>query len=143
MNINSSIIGFWRLNRLVAEDVETGAVDVPFSEHPTGHTTFTKGGRMMTVIVSGDRTSLSVNNPTDEERVALFKSMLAYSGPYRIEDDKIVTDVQVSWNGSWTGTRQVRFAEMVDKTLTLKTAPFKSPQTGRMIAVVAIWEKME
>ena len=46
---------------------------------------------------------------TDEDRVAAFRSMAAYSGIYRVEGDRWVTKVDVSWNESWTGTEQMRF----------------------------------
>jgi hypothetical protein len=38
--------------------------------------------------------------------------MFAYSGTYRVEADRFITKVDVSWNESWTGTEQVRFFEV-------------------------------
>ncbi len=45
---------------------------------------------------------------TDEDRAALFKSMFAYTGMYRVEGDKVITKVDVSWNPAWVGKDQVR-----------------------------------
>jgi hypothetical protein len=35
--------------------------------------------------------------------------MFAYTGIYRLEGDKWITKVDVSWNPAWLGTEQVRF----------------------------------
>jgi len=45
---------------------------------------------------------------TDQDRAALFKSMFAYTGMYRVEGDKLITKVDVSWNPAWVGKDQVR-----------------------------------
>ena len=34
--------------------------------------------------------------------------MIAYSGTYRLEDDRWITRVDVAWNPEWVGTEQVR-----------------------------------
>ena len=46
---------------------------------------------------------------TDEERAALLKSLVAYTGMYRIEGDKFIVKVDASWNPAWVGTEQERF----------------------------------
>ena len=46
---------------------------------------------------------------TDQDRADLLKSMFAYTGMYRLEGDKFITKVDVSWNPAWLGTEQVRF----------------------------------
>jgi len=46
---------------------------------------------------------------TDQDRADLFKSMFAYTGMYRLEGEKWITKVDVSWNPAWVGTEQVRF----------------------------------
>jgi len=46
---------------------------------------------------------------TDQDRADLLKSMVAYTGMYRIEGDKWITKVDVSGNPAWVGTEQARF----------------------------------
>jgi hypothetical protein len=43
---------------------------------------------------------------TNEDRAILRQTMLAYTGMYRIEGDKWITKVDVSWNAfmEWDGT---------------------------------------
>ena len=62
---------------------------------------------------------LSINSPaiqsrpegreapkTDADRAVAFKTMVSYTGIYRIEGDHWITKVDVSWNESWVGTEQ-------------------------------------
>jgi hypothetical protein len=35
--------------------------------------------------------------------------MLAYSGKYHTEANKIIINVDIAWDESWTGTQQVRY----------------------------------
>jgi len=44
----------------------------------------------------------------DADQLALFGSMLAYTGTYRIEGNKFITTVDASWNEAWTSTDQER-----------------------------------
>jgi hypothetical protein len=41
---------------------------------------------------------------TEPEHAALHKSMLAYTGKYRLEGEEFITTVDASWNESWNGT---------------------------------------
>lgn len=62
----------------------------------------------------------------DAERAALHKSMLAYSGKYRIEGDDFVTVVEVSWNEEWNGTEQRRHFRIEGDKLFIESAPAPS-----------------
>src|SRR5271167_403498 len=44
--------------------------------------------------------------------------MIAYSGAYSLEGNKVTRKIEVSWNQAWTGTNQQRFVE--DKNTTDK-----------------------
>jgi hypothetical protein len=45
---------------------------------------------------------------TDQERADLLGTLVAYTGTYRIEGDKWITNVEVAWNPEWVGTEQAR-----------------------------------
>jgi hypothetical protein len=46
---------------------------------------------------------------TSEERADLLNSLVAkYTGTYRIEGDRWITNVDVAWNPEWVGTEQAR-----------------------------------
>lgn len=46
---------------------------------------------------------------TDQDRVGLLNSMVAYTGMYRLEGDKWITKVDVAWAPARLGTEQGRF----------------------------------
>lgn len=45
---------------------------------------------------------------TDADRAALMKSMIAYTGSYRLEGDKIIIKTDAAWNPDFMGQEQVR-----------------------------------
>ena len=56
---------------------------------------------------------------TDSDRAALLKSLIAYSGRYRIEGNQWITSVDTAWNPAWDGTDQVRTFQIVGNRLTV------------------------
>jgi hypothetical protein len=82
---------------------EDGTKDLFWSK-PKGYFIVTREGRAMTVTTAEARTP----GETDVERAALRKSMLAYTGKYRVEGDELITTVDASWNEDWNGTEQRR-----------------------------------
>jgi hypothetical protein len=59
----------------------------------------------------------------DAERAALHKSMLAYSGKYRVVDNDFITTVDVSWNEVWNGTEQRRHFRIEADKLLIESEP--------------------
>jgi hypothetical protein len=60
--------------------------------------------------------------PSDAEKIQLFGTLVAYSGKYVVEGDKVTHKVDVSWNETWTGTDQVRFGKVDGNKLAITTA---------------------
>jgi len=96
---------------------------------------------MYAILVAGDRIKPQEEAPTDEERIKLHKSMMAYAGTYTVDGGKVVHHVDISWNGARTGTDQVRFYKLEGDTLTIRTAPNKSAVDGREGVRILVWEK--
>ena len=81
---------------------------------------------------------------TDAERIALFKTMYAYNGTYKVEGGKIVDSVDGAWNEGWVGTKFIIDKyEVSDKMLTTVSSPFKSPLDGSEIVVVITYDRVE
>jgi hypothetical protein len=88
------LFGVWRLTSCRARlSGETGPRDL-FGPNPFGYIIFTPERRMMTFISRRDR-----RPPThDAEAAALLRSMLAYTGRFRMEDDRVIVSVDGAWS---------------------------------------------
>ena len=137
------LLGTWKLQSLVYEVIATGVRSMPFGEHPNGYLSYSLNGRMYVILVMEDRPKPRDLVPTDEEKVKLQGSMLAYAGTYTVDGEKVVNHVDISWNESWTGTDQVRFYKVDGDTLTITTTPGRSPFTGEERRSVLVWKKVQ
>jgi hypothetical protein len=77
------IVGMWRLVSFEREYQATGEREYPMGKTPTGYILFLflPEGRMAVVITGEGRKAPT----TDQDRVGLFNSLVAYTGPYRVE----------------------------------------------------------
>jgi len=64
---------------------------------------------------------------TDEKLVALFRTVMAYTGRYRIDGDRFITKVDSSWNEAWNGSEQERSYKLDGDTLVVFTAWMPNP----------------
>src|SRR5215475_8933020 len=115
----ANLIGTWRLISCVMEDPATGKRDAVWGQHPNGFLVLTPTGRWIVVQTAEGRTVPQ----TDEDRAAAFRSMLAYSGTYRTEGQKIIITVDVAWDEGWNGTEQVRTFKLDGDELHIEAAP--------------------
>jgi Lipocalin-like domain len=129
------------LKSQVREVTATGEKFDQMGEHPKGSLSYSADGRMYAIVTSDNRIKPGDANPTDEERVKLHQTLIAYAGTYTLEDDKVTHQVDISWNEAWTGTDQVRFFKLDGNILTITGAPSKSPIDGREGHTVLVWEK--
>jgi Lipocalin-like domain len=135
------IVGVWRLVAQVYEDVETKERVPVFGDHPTGCQIATPDGRWIAVATAEGR---SVPQ-TDAERSAALRSMIAYTGRYRVEDGRIVTKVEAAWNESWVGSEQVRYYRFEgENRMHLQSDPQPHPNLlGRKVRIIVTWEREE
>ena len=91
----------------------------------------------------GNRPNPRDADPTDEEKLKLQGSMIAYAGTYTVNGEAVFYHVDISWNQSWTGTHQVRFYKLDGDTLTLTTAPARSPINGQERKLVVVYKKIQ
>jgi len=139
----AKLIGIWKLVSFDAELQDTGELNPILGNNPKGYLIFTPEGRTMTVFTAGDRKAPK----TDEERAAAWSSMYAYSGLYRIEGDKLIIKLDVSWNEAWIATEQVRFLKLEGDRLKVISAwnPSTNPRfhLGRMVRAILTWERVK
>ena len=79
----AKILGIWKIVSWDLEFQATGAKEPTFGERPTGYIIYTPE-RMISIITAQGRQAPK----TDQDRAELLKSMIAYTGMYRLEGDK-------------------------------------------------------
>jgi hypothetical protein len=65
---------------------------------------FSPDGRVFFILTGEGRTPPK----SDQDRVDLLGTLIAYTGMYRVEGDRWITNVDVAWNPEWIGTEQAR-----------------------------------
>jgi hypothetical protein len=141
----NALVGTWRLVSSQATVWDDGDEDteVFHTVQPKGYLIVTPWGRMMTVSVAcdGDRTKKPTSGVDLSE---LWKTMMAYTGKYRVEGGAIVTTVDVAWNEAWTGTVQKRYYKLEGDKLTIDTEPLRIGSGRRAKALYScrvVWER--
>ena len=135
---NEKLFGVWKLVSLTYEDAQSGEQKPLFGQHPNGCLILLPNGRMSAIVTAEGRQAPK----TDAERGAALRTMVAYSGTYRIEGDKWITKVDVAWNEAWVGTEQVRTYKLAgDK---LDVIAMTQPAVnfgGRVLKAILSWER--
>ena len=141
----SQLVGVWKLKTYERKTLADGKSAKLYGENPSGYVHYTKGGHFSSVGFAEGRKvpAGGVSKTTDAEKAALFNSMYAYTGLYKVDGDKITLSVDASWNHDWAGTTITRKIVIAGKTLTIETPPFKSSIDGSDIIVVATFERVE
>jgi len=101
-------LGIWKLVSFETEYQATGERRPLMGKNPIGYAIFTPEKRVMFFLEGEGRKAPQTN----EDRIVLHQTMIAYTGMYRFEGDKFITKVDGSWNPAWTGTDQVRFYKL-------------------------------
>lgn len=114
---SNPVQGVWSLISYVVEVQGTGETFAPMGEQPTGYVIFTAEGRLSFTLSAQGRQPAT----TAEEQSHLLNSMIAYTGSYRLEGDRWITQVDVAWNPSWVGTEQTRFYRVETDQLIVST----------------------
>jgi len=138
----NSLLGTWKLKSYTREMCETGERFNPLGRHPHGYLHYLPDGRMSAILAGDNRVQPAGAAPADDERVMLHRTMTAYAGTYTLEPGKVLHHVDISWNEAWTGTNQIRFYELEGDTLTITTAPAKSPVDGMEGRSILVWERV-
>jgi hypothetical protein len=136
------LIGTWKIVSVVNEDAATGEKTDLFGPDPVGYINYGPDGRMMVIQVRSDRPKPAGAVATAGEAEALFRSLLAYGGTYTIADDEVTHHVDISWNESWTGTKQTRKFRFEGNRLHLSLPLSPNPVDGRMGVRTVTWQKV-
>lgn len=113
-----------------------------FGPKPRGYISYLPNGRMHAILTADNRIHPAAPVPTRDEKAELFGTMIAYAGTYSVDGDRIVHDIETSWNELWAGSRQLRFFAFDGDTLTITTAAGPSPRDGREGRSIVILKKV-
>jgi len=134
------LLGVWKLQSIYQE-LRTGEKKNLFGEKPNGYLIFTPEKRMMALLTAEGRKPPN----TDEDRIAAFWSLAAYSGMYHVEGDKWTTKVDVAWTETWVGSDQTRFFKREGDTLTVNSTWAPSPNLpgNPEVRGVLVWSRVK
>ena len=136
--LKQKIVGTWKLVSVVYEDQESKARTPVYGEHPRGRQIATADGLWLALVTAEGRTVPK----TDEERAQALRTMIAYTGRYRVEDGKVVTKVEAAWNEGWVGGEQTRFIRFEGDRLFIESPPMPHPNMyGKTVRVIVVWQR--
>ena len=141
---SEELYGTWRLVSFVSQVVATGEKTDYFGKAPRGFLSYSRDGRMSALLVKDERPKpTDLAKVTNEERVELFKTMIAYGGTFSVAGNVVTHQVDISWNGNWTGTSQIRNFKLDGRKLYISTNPQPGITDGKPVIGILEWEKVE
>jgi hypothetical protein len=140
--VNERLIGSWKLVSAVREEIPSGAKTDLFGANPQGILNYSPEGRMIALIAHSERKVPASSKATPAEAQALYGSMLSYAGPYTIEGDVVTHHVDISWNESFTGSKQKRHFRLDGNRLILSTPQSADPIEGKVSVRRMTWQKV-
>ena len=133
-----NIVGVWKLVSVVYEDAQTKERTPVLGEHPKGRQIATADGHWLALVTADGRKVPQ----TDEERARALRTMIAYTGRYRVEGGKVITKVEAAWNEAWVGGEQTRFIRFEGDRLFIESPPMPHPNVGgKVVRVIVIWDR--
>ena len=114
---NTSLVGVWELVSIDIEFRDDGTRRPARLSIPSGYLMFTPLGRLLSMLTRPSR----AQGGAEREGEALFRSTFAYSGRYRLEQDRWVTNIDRTWTDAWTEGVQAHFYQREGDRLTVLT----------------------
>jgi hypothetical protein len=102
---------------------------------------YTAGGHVVTLFTSDDRKPPLGSQATDQEAVALYRSMIAFAGRYELEGTKLLYYPEISWNEAWNGSVQERRFEVSRSRLEVNSVPAASTLQEATTVFSLTWER--
>jgi Lipocalin-like domain len=136
--LRKQIVGLWTLVSVVYEDQATKERTPVLGEKPRGRQLATADGRWLALVTAEGRPVPK----TDEQRAQALRTMIAYSVRYRVEDGRVITQVEIAWNKAWVGGEQIRFIRFEGDRLFIESPPMPYPNVNdKVVKVIVIWDR--
>jgi hypothetical protein len=132
-----SLVGTYKLVSLVTE--VDGKLYESIGKAPHGYLVLTPTHFIYFITAENRKFGTSVDH-----KAALLDSLIAYAGVYRVEGDKLLQTIEVSWSESEKGKTRVETLELSGNRLTLKVGPMPWPRDpSKTLIRRQVWEKIE
>jgi hypothetical protein len=132
-----SLVGTYKI--ISHEVLVNGTAIQPVGKAPRGYLVLTPT-RLLSFYTADNRKF----GTSETDKAALLDTMVGYSGTYRVEGDRIIIAVDVSWTEIFTGKNQVRHWTLSGNRLTLRGDPTPFPRDPSKTSIVRmVWEKIE
>lgn len=143
-DLSSLIVGVWKQTSLVEKDVATSeTVPVQKSQEQGGYRVFTRGGHAFVLNIYKPRKAPPGQDASDADLAALFRTMSAFTGTYKVDGDKLIIRVDASWIESWNGSDRPFRLALKGNQLTMTAGPVKNAYTGKAVLFVSTLERVE
>jgi Lipocalin-like domain len=129
------LAGTWKVVSLITRFNGGDAIE-PFGLNPKGRLVLSPEGQWIIILTGANREPAK----NLEDKAALLDSMLAYSGKYTIEGNRIMIRVDTSWNEIYSGANQTqtRFFNMEGDKLTIRSPEIVSAVRPGQTAVATL-----
>ena len=135
----ATIVGSWKVISYDIEFQNSGERRPSLGAQPHGYLVFTPEGRIMSYLEAEGRTAPT----TDEECVEAYAMMVAYTGKYRLEGNKLIMNFDGASNVELVGTVQERRFELKGNRLSVTTVWMPQRYDSRLTRVHWTFEREE
>lgn len=145
--LREQLIGAWKLVSYHEHPTDGSEPFEPLGPEPQGIIMYTPDGYMSAQLSAAERTPFASGDwfdATDAEYKAEASSYIAYTGPYRVDEEtgELFHSMFVSLFPNWTGQTQQRLVSLEGNTLTLGSAgPLMSG--GTEVESRLVWRRAE
>lgn len=139
------IIGAWKLLRFEFQ-ASDGRIIYPFGKEARGSFIYTETNRFSGQLMRVDRPHFAISDQmrgTPQETEASYRGSISYFGTYKVDEEKgiIIHVVEGSIFPNMEGTEQIRYFELSENILQLRTPTFK--MAGEVTFGILLWERIE
>ncbi|WP_423757758.1 lipocalin-like domain-containing protein [Burkholderia sp. NLJ2] len=142
--LREQLVGAWRLVSYEVRPRDGSAVAYPLGRDVRGWILYTPDGYMSAQLMAAGRPPYAdgdLHGGTADERASAARGYIAYSGPFRVDDEGTLThEMDVSLYPNWIGNVQQRVVMLDGDRLQLGTAA-PARIDGREVDAVLLWAR--
>jgi len=143
--MKNSVVGVWKLLRFEFQAAD-GRIMYPFGKEARGSFIYTKSNRFSVQLMNVNRPRFAISDQqqgTVEETLASYRGSISYFGTYKVDEENkiIIHQVEGSLFPNMEGTEQIRYFELKENILQLRTPTFKV--AGEVTFGILLWERIE